>query len=55
MVAHHIVVLSGIIVVGFACQWIAWRLRLPAILFLLVAGILAGPVLGWLGLSSADG
>ncbi|MBS7663544.1 sodium:proton antiporter [Pseudomonas lalucatii] len=33
---------------ALACQWLAWRLRLPAILFLLVCGILAGPVLGWL-------
>jgi NhaP-type Na+/H+ or K+/H+ antiporter len=27
------------------CQWAAWRVKLPAILFLLAAGILAGPVL----------
>jgi NhaP-type Na+/H+ or K+/H+ antiporter len=33
---------------SLACQWLAWRLRLPAILFLLISGILAGPVLGWL-------
>jgi len=31
-----------------ACQWLAWRIRLPAILFLLLAGIGAGPVAGWL-------
>ena len=48
MTAQHIAILCGIVVVGFACQWGAWRLRLPSILFLLVAGILAGPVLGWL-------
>lgn len=35
-------------VIGIACQWIAWRLRLPAILFLLLAGIVSGPVTGWL-------
>ncbi len=29
-----------------ACQWIAWRVRLPAIIFLLFTGILAGPVFG---------
>ena len=29
-------------------QWLAWRLRLPAILFLLLSGIVAGPLLGWL-------
>lgn len=27
------------------CQWIAWRLKVPAIVFLLFAGILGGPVL----------
>ncbi|GAM71281.1 sodium/hydrogen exchanger family protein [Vibrio sp. JCM 19236] len=31
---------------GLACQWLAWRLKLPAILFLLIAGIMAGPVTG---------
>jgi NhaP-type Na+/H+ or K+/H+ antiporter len=34
--------------IGFLCQWIAWRVRLPAIFFLLLAGILAGPVTGLL-------
>ncbi|UPG90481.1 sodium:proton antiporter [Luteibacter aegosomaticola] len=34
--------------IGFACQWLAWRVRLPAILFLLLAGIVAGPVTGLL-------
>lgn len=29
---------------GFACQWLAWRVKLPAILFLLLTGILLGPV-----------
>jgi len=32
---------------GAAMQWLAWRLRMPAILFLLLAGFLAGPILGW--------
>ena len=41
---HEILVLCGLATAGFACQWFAWRLRLPAILFLLGAGILAGPV-----------
>jgi CPA1 family monovalent cation:H+ antiporter len=43
-----ILVLCGLATVGFACQWLAWRLRLPAILFLLGTGILVGPILGWL-------
>ena len=32
---------------GFLCQWLAWRIKLPAILFLLVSGIIIGPVLGY--------
>lgn len=39
-----LVLLSLIGLLGFACQWLAWRVRLPAILFLLVTGILLGPV-----------
>jgi NhaP-type Na+/H+ or K+/H+ antiporter len=38
--------LVGILGVGFLAQWLAWRVRLPAILFLLLAGILMGPVAG---------
>jgi len=33
---------------GFACQWLAWRTKQPAILFLLLVGILVGPVTGTL-------
>ncbi len=29
---------------GFLCQWLAWKSKLPAILYLLVLGILIGPV-----------
>lgn len=48
MSEHSIVLLAGIAVLGGFCQWAAWRLRLPAILFLLISGIIVGPVLGWL-------
>lgn len=40
--------LAGVLLAGIACQWIAWRVRLPAIIFLLAAGIAAGPLLGLL-------
>ncbi|MFV0478439.1 MAG: cation:proton antiporter [Parahaliea sp.] len=40
--------LSLVLIVATLCQWLAWRIRLPAILFLLLAGLLAGPVTGWL-------
>lgn len=39
-------ILAGLLLIGFLCQWIAWRTRLPAILFLLLSGILLGPVSG---------
>lgn len=41
------VVLTLLLVVGFLAQWLAWRLRLPAILFLLLIGIVIGPATGW--------
>lgn len=36
--------ITGICVVSMLCQWLAWRVRLPAILFLLVSGFLLGPI-----------
>ena len=33
-------------VLGVGAQWLAWRLNLPAIVLMAIAGILAGPVLG---------
>ena len=40
--------LASVIVLGVAAQWLAWRLRFPAILLLLGTGLLAGPVTGLL-------
>ncbi|MGB5469894.1 MAG: sodium:proton antiporter [Woeseiaceae bacterium] len=48
MHSSSLIILGGVLVAGFACQWIAWRVKLPSILFLLLAGIIAGPVLGLL-------
>lgn len=48
MHGHELAALSAILLTGMGCQWVAWRVKLPAILFLLLCGILAGPVLGWL-------
>jgi len=45
---HTILILAGVVVLGIGCQWLAWRLKVPAILPLLVTGFLVGPVLGWL-------
>ena len=36
--------LVAVAVLGGAAQWLAWRLRLPSILLLLLFGFLAGPV-----------
>lgn len=36
--------LTSILVFGIGAQWLAWRTNLPAILLLLISGILAGPV-----------
>ena len=40
--------LAALLAVGFAAQWLAWRVRLPAIVFLLLAGIVLGPWARWL-------
>ena len=40
--------LASIIVLGIGAQWLAWVLRLPSILLLLVAGLVAGPTTGFL-------
>lgn len=40
--------LTAIIVLGIASRWAAWRLSLPSILILLIAGFVAGPVTGLL-------
>ncbi len=36
-----------ILVLGVIGQWVAWRLRVPSILLLLLLGFLAGPVTHW--------
>ncbi len=36
--------LAGIIILGIFAQWIAWRTSLPAILPLIIIGLLVGPV-----------
>ncbi len=48
MTEHVILGLSGVIVLGVGAQWLAWRLRLPSILLLLVIGVVAGPLTGLL-------
>ncbi|MEL4398834.1 cation:proton antiporter [Shewanella algae] len=48
MVEKITAMLALIGVLSLACQWIGWRMRLPAILPLLLCGLLLGPGLGLL-------
>ena len=48
-ISHEILIaLTGVIGLGIGAQWLAWRLRLPSILLLLVCGFVAGPITGFL-------
>ncbi|MEE2764188.1 MAG: sodium:proton antiporter [Pseudomonadota bacterium] len=48
MPVSTVLLLASIGVLSLFCQWLAWRVRMPAILFLLAGGIAAGPMLGFL-------
>jgi NhaP-type Na+/H+ or K+/H+ antiporter len=48
MTEEILVSMAVILLLGIGAQWIAWRLHLPSILLLLLAGFTAGPLLGWL-------
>jgi len=39
------IALAMVVVLGVGAQWLAWKIRIPSILLLLVLGILAGPVM----------
>ena len=44
--------LAGIVILGILAQWVAWKLKIPAILPLILIGLFVGPVSTLL---SADG
>ncbi|MDX1551321.1 MAG: sodium:proton antiporter [Marinobacter sp.] len=48
MTVSTVFILACIGVLSLLCQWLAWRVRMPAILFLLAGGIAAGPLFGFL-------
>ncbi len=48
MEEQTVLTIAGLSVLAIGCQWFAWWVRLPAILFLLLAGIMVGPVLHWI-------
>ena len=41
-----LIALTAVLAFGMGAQWLAWRLRLPSILLLLLFGFVAGPSLG---------
>ena len=45
---HSVTGLALVLILGVSAQWIAWKIRLPSIVLLLLTGIVAGPVTGWL-------
>ncbi len=40
------IAIAAVGALGGLCQWLAWKFKLPSILFLLTAGILVGPIFG---------
>lgn len=46
MLTDQVLLLAFVVFAGILCQWFAWWVKLPAILFLLITGIIAGPVTG---------
>jgi len=49
---HAATVVMIILAAGLASQWVAWLLRLPGIVMLIAAGLVLGPVTGWLELET---
>lgn len=41
-----VILVAAVLIGGVVAQWIGWRFRVPAILLLLVGGLVAGPVTG---------
>ena len=48
MTEHILIGIVSVIVLGIGAQWLAWRIRVPSILLLLIFGFIAGPVTGLL-------
>ena len=52
---HAAALLLVLLAAGLAAQWLAWRVKLPAIVVLIAAGIVLGPVTGVVQLTMAQG
>ncbi len=48
MQSDILISLAAIGILGISCQWLAWLVRLPSIMFLLVCGLVIGPITGML-------
>jgi len=48
MITDISLAISMIVFSSIVCQWLAWKSKLPPILFLLLCGIFIGPIAGWL-------
>ena len=51
----NLIGLTSILLLGIGAQWIAWRVKFPSILLLLLFGFIAGPVTGFLNPSELLG
>ncbi len=46
---HHLTLVLALVgLLGLGAQWLAWRLKVPAIVLLLPFGLAVGPGLGWI-------
>ncbi len=48
MTEHVLLGLASVVILGIAAQWLAWFIRIPSIFLLLLIGLTAGPLTGWL-------
>lgn len=52
---HLVILIVAVVGLGVLAQWLAWITRLPAIVLLALAGVLAGPVFGFIDPSEEFG
>jgi NhaP-type Na+/H+ or K+/H+ antiporter len=45
---HLTQIMASILIVGIALQWIGWRFKIPALILLIIAGFIMGPITGWI-------
>ncbi len=45
---HLTEVMASILIAGIVLQWIGWRFKIPALILLIIAGFIMGPITGWI-------